>query len=652
MHFFYSGYKNPLGSFIGLKMKLTIALLIFSNVLLYGANTSGQTMKTTRISVTVKNSTLKEVFDSIEKQSSFLISYNNNVLNTAEKASFSANNKTVFEILTKLINNEHIEIRQIGDKYIILEAAKIYSPTVKKTFPPITVSGMVKDRRNKETLSGVNIKVKGLSLSTQTNPSGKFTITIPSDQEQPVLVISYIGYASQEVVIDRNQDTPLEIFLEEDISKLNEVVVTGQGLSVSKRRLSTNVTSISEKQIKDIPVNRIDQLLQSQIPNAQFKLTSGQAGATSIIQSRGFNSAFSNSTPIIYIDGVRVDNLNTAPTIGMNLSGNIYQGPSTSSLSDIPLENIEKIEFVSGGAATTLYGSDAANGVLQIFTKKKGSGEASINAGIDAGIETPTTNYLHFKRTKDLLYQNGVYTKYSIGVNGGNSDMGYSVSGAYNKSTGTLIHNQNQLQKFDFRVGLNAKITKNLNYESSFSYDNQDLKRTRNGNSGGYSGLWYAEDGASKVIGSGFNPDLNQLSAQDFARMKSFVDSAELLQNNTSKTNRFQTAQTIRYEPVKNLLIKGTAGLDFRDQRDQSVITNAFNALIKSNTAGSLSNFERNYLGLTFDLTAQYDYKVSDFSFLTTAGGQLFRTQDRQIAYIGQDIRDTVWMAQYYPQLY
>ncbi|WP_133575532.1 TonB-dependent receptor domain-containing protein [Pedobacter metabolipauper] len=624
-------------------MKLTIVLLLFSNLLLHAAGTSGQSMKEVKISFKAKDLSLKQVFTLIEQQTPFLIGYKNNDINAERTITMSASNKSVFEVLQGLLKNDHASFRQMNEKYILIEANKTPSakPLVKKVLPPVSISGIIRDKGNKETIPGVSVRVKGLTAATQTDVQGRFTISIPEDKEELVLSVSYVGYKTQEITITRrNQGAVLNVELEEDLLGLNEVVVTGQGLSVSKRRLSTNVTTISEKQIRDLPVNRIDQLIQSQIPNAQIKLSGGQAGATSIIQTRGFNSAYANSTPIVYIDGVRVDNLNTAPSIGMNLSGGISQGASTSSLADIPVENIEKIEFISGGAATTLYGSDAANGVLQIFTKKKGSGEASFSAGIDVGAETPTTDYHYFDRTKELLYQNGVYTKYSLGVNGGNSDMGYSAGGAYNKSSGVLIHDQNQQEKIDFRIGLNAKIAKDLTFESTFSYNNQNLKRTRNGNSGGYSGLWFAEDGASKVIGPGFNPNLNDLTDEEFAKMKSYVDEAERLQNNSSKVNRFQTAQAFKYQPLKDLMIKGTAGVDYRVQREQSVVTKAFNNHIRSNTAGSLSNFERNYLGLTFDLTAQYDYKVGDFSFLSTLGGQLFRTEDRQISYIGQDIRD------------
>lgn len=498
-----------------------------------------------------------------------------------------------------------------------------------------------------EPIAGVKVSLLNRSgqlvATTATNEAGVYTISNQAAGVGFTLNFSMIGYQSTK--LENMELTPGKtnvptVRMEVLFSNLDEVVVTGQGMSVSKRRLSTNVTVISEEKLKNIPAQRMDQLLQSQIPNTLFKLSGGQSGSTSIIQSRGFNSAFANSTPIIYVDGVRVDNLNTATNIGMSLSGGISQGASTSALSDLPVENIERVEFINGGAATTLYGSDAANGVLQIFTKKSGSGRASFNFGADIGSEVATSDFHYFDRTKEVLYQPGGYQRYMVAANGRGDNMGYSASASYGYTSGVMIYNQNQNEKFDFRIGLSSQFREGLTYESSFSYNNQALSRVRNGNSGGYSGLWFVEDGAAKIIGGGFNPILDDLSDEDFGIYKAFVDKAEQLQNNRSLVNRFQTSQSLNYRTKSGILLKGIAGVDFRQQRETSAVTLAFNQHIKSNATGSLSNYMRSFLGLTFDLNAQYDYQVNEFSFLTTIGGQLFRTEDRQVAYIGQDIRD------------
>ncbi|MDT3386390.1 MAG: Plug domain-containing protein, partial [Bacteroidota bacterium] len=99
---------------------------------------------------------------------------------------------------------------------------------------------------------------------------------------------------------------------------LNEVVVTGQGNSITRRRLSSRVTSINADDLAGLSNNRLDEMLQTSIPNVQINMTNGQPGSTSQIKSRGLSSAFSNSTPIVYVDGVRVDNMNTGATLGFS----------------------------------------------------------------------------------------------------------------------------------------------------------------------------------------------------------------------------------------------------------------------------------------------------------------------------------------------
>ena len=128
---------------------------------------------------------------------------------------------------------------------------------------------------------------------------------------------------------------------------LDEVVVTGQGSAVSKRRLSSNITKLSADDLKLFPTDRIDQMLQNAVPNMQITLTTGQPGTTSIIKSRGISSAFTNSTPVIYVDGVRVDNLNTGASL-FNVMNNAYgningQTAASSAVGDIPMENIDHI---------------------------------------------------------------------------------------------------------------------------------------------------------------------------------------------------------------------------------------------------------------------------------------------------------------------
>lgn len=441
---------------------------------------------------------------------------------------------------------------------------------------------------------------------------------------------------------------------------LNEVVVTGQGSAIQKRRLSSEVTRVSAADLAHSPAARLDQQLQNLLPNVQVTITNGQPGTTSMIKARGLSSALANGTPVVYVDGVRMDNLNTGTTL-MNrltetlLGGNVDGATAASgAFSDIPVENIDHIEYVSGGAATTLYGSDAGNGVLQIFTKKGGQGRFTGSAGVELGFDTPTTQYYFFDRTKDLLHQTGFEEKYRLSFSGGNDRNGYSLGASMGRSTGVVIHNNSESKRYELRFGAHLQINKLLEYQNSFGLTAADFRRSRNGNEGTYTGLWVSEGSAAAYFTytdeqgrrQSFNPDIDAASAYEYAQLKAFFDRAEALQNNRESVKRFQTSQQLIFTPLRNLTLKGILGVDYRASNNKIIQTNEYliHTQVKpagTDDSGSISNFDRSYFGVTADLNGQYKlYHESGLSNITTAGFQYFNTRDHQAVYTGRNVRD------------
>ena len=439
---------------------------------------------------------------------------------------------------------------------------------------------------------------------------------------------------------------------------LDEVVVTGQGSAVSKRRLSSNITKLSADDLKLFPTDRIDQMLQNAVPNMQITLTTGQPGTTSIIKSRGISSAFTNSTPVIYVDGVRVDNLNTGASL-FNVMNNAYgningQTAASSAVGDIPMENIDHIEYVPGGAATTLYGSDAANGVIQIFTKNHGSGRFNASFTTQVGIDVANSQFYHFDRTKELLHQTGFQQKYGLAFSGGTEQLGYSFGASMSQNTGTIIHDGNEQKKYDIRFGSSVRLNSMLKYTNSFGFVAEDYKRNRNGNQGYYTGLWFAEGAAAAnftyTAADGtqrnFPADIDAASAYEFEQMKAFVSQAEAMQDHKEEIKRFQTSQQLEFTPIRNLSFHATLGVDYRYNTDKLVETNRYliHTQMKpagTTDAGSVSNYDRNYYGITGELNGQWKlYRDEWLSNILTAGFQYFSTHDHQSFYKGQNVRD------------
>lgn len=441
---------------------------------------------------------------------------------------------------------------------------------------------------------------------------------------------------------------------------LDEVVVTGQGGAIQKRRLSSGVSTVSAAQLAKQPIGRIDQQLQTLVPNVQFTIGNGQPGTTSMIKARGLSSAFANSTPVIYVDGVRMDNLNTGTTLTNRmvetlLGGNVDGATASSgAIYDIPVENIDHIEFVPGGAATTLYGSDAGNGVLQIFTKKGGDGRFQGTAGVEIGADVANSQYYYYRRTKELLHRTGFEQRYRLSFSGGNEKAGFSLGANMAYNNGTIVSNTNESKRYELRFGSHIKINSMLTYENSFGFSAADFRRSRNGNYGSYTGLWFTEGSACAYFkytdANGeqhtYNPDIDAADDYQFQQMKAFVKQAEALQNNKESVKRFTTSQQLTFNPLPSLTIKGIFGLDYRANTTKNLETNAYLIFTQikpegTDDAGSIANFDRNYFGVTADINAQHRYTNGSWlNNIATAGFQYFNTRDHQSVYMGKNVRD------------
>lgn len=223
------------------------------------------------------------------------------------------------------------------------------------------ISGKVSSTEDGTPIPGANIVLKGTANGTVTGADGTYRLNVPADGG--TLVISFIGLTTAEVVIGDKQI--VDISLAADVQQLSEIVVTGTGVATDRRRLAISVESISGDKLPTIPTASIDQALVGKIAGAQISSVSGNPGAPVSIQLRGINTLSGGTTPLIMVDGVQM---------------------GSTSLNQLDLSNVERIEVVQGAAAATIYGAQGANGVIQIFTKKGKAGAMRID--ISARVST------------------------------------------------------------------------------------------------------------------------------------------------------------------------------------------------------------------------------------------------------------------------
>lgn len=217
-----------------------------------------------------------------------------------------------------------------------------------------TVTGTVIAKDDGLPIPGVSVVVKGYKTGTQTSVQGKFTLSAPAGAT--TLTFSFIGFKTIELPIPASG--PLTVTMSGNFSELNEVVVTGSGVATSKAKLGISVEAISAKALTSSPQASIDQGLVGQIPGAQISSVDGTPGAKTNIVLRGINTVQGTTSPMILVDGIE---------------------SRTTDLSALDPASVDRIEVVEGSAASTIYGAQGANGVIQVFTKRGKVGKARID---------------------------------------------------------------------------------------------------------------------------------------------------------------------------------------------------------------------------------------------------------------------------------
>ena len=224
-----------------------------------------------------------------------------------------------------------------------------------------SVSGRVTDADTGDPLVGANVLVVGTNLGAATDVNGEYSISrVPAGAQR--LNANYIGYASESMNVDVPADgnASSDFGLSIAALNLNEVIVTGAGTAVEKSKVGNSVGVVNMEALQDAPITNFSDILQGREKGVVMLPNGGLNGEGASIRIRGSSTLSQSNEPVVYIDGVRIDN--TASGTG--------PGGTPSRLDEINPDAIERIEILKGAAAASLYGTQAANGIIQIFTKQ------------------------------------------------------------------------------------------------------------------------------------------------------------------------------------------------------------------------------------------------------------------------------------------
>ena len=291
--------------------------------------------------------------------------------------------------LRAALRNTGLIYKKLNARTFVIKAgeafSQIRSSTEKRSSPPptpviqlIDARGTVLDAETKEPLIGVNILVKDGTTGAVSDIDGSFYIQV---EENSILVFSYLGYLSQEIVVD--QADMGNILLASNAKQLDEVVVVGYGTQ-KRSDLTGALSSVSEKELKQLPNTGLDQALQGRAAGVYVTQNSGSPGGGVSIRIRGIGSTLT-AEPLYVIDGVPVVNDNQGSSSNFaELDGG---GQNPNALNTINPSDIQSIEILKDASATAIYGSRAANGVVLITTKRGAEGQSNISFETYYGIQ-------------------------------------------------------------------------------------------------------------------------------------------------------------------------------------------------------------------------------------------------------------------------
>jgi TonB-linked SusC/RagA family outer membrane protein len=523
-----------------------------------------------------------------------------------------------------------------------------------------TVAGQVTDATTQEPLSGVQITVAGTTRSTLTNDDGRYLLTnVPTGVHE--VRASRLGYAqgTAQVTVTAGESAVADFSLSTSAVELAGIVVTATGQEQRRREIGNSVSQIDAEDIELAPVQNFTNMLQGRAAGVAILPTSGSLGTGSRIRIRGNSSVSLDGTPLVIVDGIRVSN-NTEDT------GLFTGGISTSRWEDMNPEDIESIEILKGPAASALYGTAAANGVIQITTRRGQRGSANIRAYAERSTmeirdsDVPT-NYLARGFRSDLgaigecsLEQRSIGTctqvdsLYSFNplldadqtpLGSGHVDkLGASIAGgspqgevtyfvSVESEAGPGVIRDNELDRQSFRANVAGDVGETLRLRANTNYIDSYIQLPQEGNTG--SGAWLnALDAA--------DPSPDNVARGGGFRFPYTAENVGWWQNE-EELRRFIGSLSADWRPTTWLHVNAVTGVDQANRFEQSTIpvpglaTGFFSEGLREQFRTQDREFTANLNGnLAFQLTdaiasntalgIQYNETQGDWSYAAGSG--------------------------------
>ena len=645
-------------------MKITLFLLFFVAFQAYSANGYSQS---TKISIPRSSLKVSELLSKIESQTEYLFVYNKKNVDTRRWVNVQADNKAVSEVLDQAFKGTNIKYVMEGNN-IVLTRNNDNAITAQQD--RVTVKGVVTDQ-NGDPIIGANVLEKGTTNGCITDMEGNFTLNVPSNA---TLAITYIGYQPQNIQVNGRQS--FNVKLQEEAMALEQVVVTAMGIKKKEASLTYSTQQVGGDELTRAKDPNMINALAGKTAGVQITKSSSGLGGSAKVSIRGSRSISGNNQPLYVIDGVPMlnsSNEQASTAIGGTAdAGNRDGGDGISNLNP---DDIESMSILKGASAAALYGSQAANGVILITTKKGKAGIQKItfssNLTVDHAICLPEfqNNYAMDPEAKnswgknqtlkdynnaDNFFQNGVTAINSVSFMNGSEKMQTYFSYANTTAKGIVEKNKMQKHNLNFRETANF-FNDYLKLDANVNLMTQTIKNRPT--SGGYYmnplvGLYGFPRGEDlseyKNNFEVFDPARNMnvqnwyTSYQDMEQNPYWITNR--INSNDKRTRAIASlTANVKITDWLNIQARGTADYT-HDQYQQRMYASTAPALAGQNGRYiDLNHTETLYYG---DVMAMVNKKWNDFSLNGAIGGSINSTNVNSLRL------DSKTASLYYPNVF
>ena len=522
------------------------------------------------------------------------------------------------------------------------------------------VTGTVTHAVTGEPVDGARISVRGTIITAVSRADGTYSIGVPVGTIE--LVVIRIGYSRANVTVLAGQST-VDVVLEGDVFRLEEIVVTGRGTGIERRNLPNAVATVSGENLLRVPAQSIEHALQGKVAGADIQTNSGAPGGGAQVRLRGVTTISASASPLYVVDGVIISNVsipsnqNAVTRAGSGSNASSAQDAPVNRVVDLNPADIENIEILKGASASAIYGSKASNGVIIITTKRGREGRPQINvaqrfgffdlseklgfrtfedaAEVDAAFGAGTAAAVGFvpgqtfDHEQAIAGRNALSTETQMSVSGGSENTSYFLSGVWKNDEG--IMEGTGFDRQGIRINIDQAFSDRLKGTFSSNFIHTLARRGLSNNDNAGVSPWMVFPFTPNIVDLSRRPD-GTFPDNPFERSNPLATLASM--RNDEDVYRFIGSGRLNWDLVQSanhrVQVMAQAGVDWFQQQNDLFFPPDLQFEDDDGFAGTSLLTNTDNLNINVNANLIHTYTSSGGTNFTTSAGITYATRDLQ----------------------